>query len=97
MNVYVYQAALLCEPCGESAQHGLEPDEDSDRYPIGPIGQGGGEADCPQHCDRCFVFLRNPLTGDGYEYVRRAIAKGGGSRKWPEVVSEWAEFYELDD
>lgn len=31
MNVYVFQAALLCEPCGVAAKQGLTPDEDSDR------------------------------------------------------------------
>lgn len=72
MDVYIFQAALLCGDCGERAQsdHALECfEEDSDSYPQGPYSDGGGEADVPQHCDHCGMFLENPLTGDGYNYV----------------------------
>src|SRR5437870_2158559 len=63
MNVYVYQAALLCEDCGVKARLELtaaakapaDPDDegsyDSDDFPKGPYPGGGGEADSPQHCD----------------------------------------------
>lgn len=33
---------------------------------------GGGEADCPQHCANCGVPLENPLTSDGVQYVLEA-------------------------
>lgn len=122
MKVYMYQAALLCEGCGKAqrehldaafAENGVEPvdadDEssyDSDRYPKGPYGDGGGEADCPQHCDQCGVFLGNPLTPDGDTYVREAAApfEVRPDMSWSEiaeeaaaqgneVVAEWIEFY----
>ena len=81
MRAYVYQAALYCEDCGEVIKSELDkerltPDEpdnehtfDSDEYPKGPYGDGGGEADCPQYCDNCGEFLENPLTSDGMEWV----------------------------
>jgi hypothetical protein len=85
MNAYIYQAGLLCEHCGEDVRarikrEGNAPDDpadestyDSDAFPQGPYDHGGGEADCPQHCDQCHVFLENPLTTDGVEYVRQTI------------------------
>lgn len=67
---------------------------DTDNVPDGPHGDGGGEADSPQHCDACGVFLRNPLTSDGVDYVRDAIQDynehGTGSR---DVLETWREFY----
>lgn len=71
--------------------HGI-PDgaTDTDNVPDGPYSDGGGEADTPTHCDKCNTFLGNPLTADGYAYVRGAISDGGGN---PEVLAEWAEFY----
>lgn len=54
-------------------ENGCDPDNestwDSDKFPKGPYENGGGEADSPQHCDQCCVFLENPLTYDGYNYV----------------------------
>jgi hypothetical protein len=62
-NVYMYQAALYCEDCGEAIRKKLEeqgeapedPDDetsyDSSDFPAGPYPDGGGEADGPQHCD----------------------------------------------
>jgi hypothetical protein len=107
MNVYIYQADLLCEECGEAERNALgmdgnapaDPDDessyDSDEYPKGPFPDGGGEADCPNHCGNCHVFLENPLTSDGEAYVREAVERawsrsGGGNR---EVIDEWVEFY----
>ena len=96
---YMYQAAWLCEECGEKARAELaaegrapaDPEDessyDSDDFPKGPYPDGGGEADSPQHCDRCGKFLENPLTAEGYKYVREAIREGG------EGVEEWADFY----
>ena len=107
MNVYIYSAALLCEPCGLERQRVLDTDcdnadtGDSDDYPQGPHTHGGGEADCPQHCDSCNVFLENPLTSDGYEYVANAIVEALRSPRTPTAesiaITEWAPFYGLDN
>ncbi len=85
MDVYIYQAALHCDECGHGICKDLKakgeaPDDpkdessyDSDDYPKGPFADGGGEADCPQHCDSCGVFLENPLTSEGAAYVEEAV------------------------
>lgn len=85
MDVYMFQADLHCESCGEEIKAEIDAagngpadsaDEhsfDSDDYPKGPYPNGGGEADCPWHCGTCGVFLENPLTPDGYEYLRQAV------------------------
>ena len=85
MQIYVFNAALLCEECGtEEIQNltqqrsdlseRLRNKQDSDEWPQGPFGDGGGEADCPQHCDSCGLFLENLLTEDGQDYVREQYA-----------------------
>ena len=93
MRVYIFQADLLCEDCAQAVMNdlraqGKEPPEldDSDTWPVGPFPNGGGEADCPQHCGACRVFLENPLTHDGEQYVL-SCAKDG------EVPTEWLDWY----
>lgn len=73
-------------------RHGLAPWEcgDTDCWPDGPYADGGGEADSPQHCDQCNVFLRNPLTSDGYADVERMLDDNHGD---PEIEAEWSAFY----
>ena len=113
MNAYVYQAALLCEECALLVREALVEEypeyaeyptgnshfdgEDSDNFPVGPFPEGGGEADCPQHCDNCGKFLENPLTSDGVEYIMSAVADwlltGAGSGS---VIREWLDFYTDD-
>jgi hypothetical protein len=108
MDVYIYEAALLCEECGEKIRRELDrtgqaPEDpadeksyDSDDYPKGPYPDGGGESDSPQHCDECGAFLENELTDEGREYVGEMIAehfKAGRGRK--EVLKEWADFYDI--
>ena len=99
MNVYTYQAALYCEDCIAEIKSTLsEPENidddysfDSDDYPKGPFIDGGGESDCPSHCDNCNVFLENPLTPDGYDYVKESLENNGDS----EVLQTWRDFYEV--
>jgi len=62
MNVYIYQADLICEDCGKQISKELtkalkapeDPEDecsyDSDDFPKGPYPNGGGEADIPNHC-----------------------------------------------
>lgn len=104
VNVYVYRAGLLCEKCGESKRKSLsrvapahpedESSYDSDHYPKGPFAPSS--ADAPQHCDHCGAFLANPLTSDGYEYVRekcREARRTGRDRAICLVL--WAPFYNV--
>ena len=105
MDVYIFQAALLCKHDGEKVRRELtrageapaDPDDeqsyDSDDFPKGPFPDGGGEADTPQHCDICHMFLENPLTSDGMQYVLEALDEGRGDTT---VLKEWADFYGLE-
>jgi len=63
---------------------------DSDCWPRGPYPRGGGEADSPQHCGHCGLFLENPLTSDGEEYVRKTIAHPGVTFA---PLGEWRAYY----
>lgn len=109
MNAYIFQAALLCETCGKATQDQLrattkelhptfdennESSFDSDYFPKGPYPYGGGEADSPQHCDHCGVFLENALTKDGESYVREKAeqfetkleAEGHTDASWEDIA-----------
>lgn len=109
MDVYMYQAALLCEDCGRKTRLELkkagkapadprdETSYDSDDYPKGPYADGGGESDSPGSCDQCGVFLENDLTEEGIEYVKDLIAQHfSGGRGDKKVLKEWADFYDID-
>lgn len=98
MKAFVFQAALLCEHCAAIVmieKREYEGCEDSDHYPQGPYSEGGGEADCPQHCDHCGLFLENPLTPDGDSYVHEA-AKPYISTDLDQSWQEVAELAEAD-
>ncbi len=106
---YIYQAALYCEACGEAIRARLDlgldgappldPDDetsyDSDDYPKGP--HAVDEADCPQHCDACHVFLENDLTDEGAAYVAMQVLHAW--ERWDlegVAITEWAPFYGVD-
>lgn len=97
MDVYVYQAALLCAECGEAVRRELgdePPVYDSDDYPAGPFADGGGESYVPEHCDRCGVFLENPLTEVGVVYVLgelRAQMASAATLRPDSPLLDWAE------
>lgn len=111
MNAYAYKAALYCEDCAAAirqrlARIGRAADTgDSETYPQGPYSNGGGEADSPQHCDACGLFLQNTLTSDGDKYVRDLAADyEAPDASWHEVaekarsfgrsaLGDWIDFY----
>ena len=99
-DVYMFQGALYCEDCGQAIQEEIrqdgkapedEDDErsfDSDDFPKGPFGDGGGEADSIHHCDsneRCLnaielpckskigAWLGNDLTSEGAQWLSDSI------------------------
>lgn len=107
-NVYMFQAALLCEDCGLAIRQSItdegkapediddESSYDSDEFPKGPYYDGGGEADSPNHCDDCRAFLENPLTDEGYQYVTQAIIDHNKTgRGNSDVINEWKAFYDI--
>ncbi len=103
MDAYIYKAALYCEDCAGKIERSLpampirDVLTDSGQYPQGPYPNGGGEADTPQHCDTCGLFLENPLTGDGIAYVRSELARANvGDGPLPGgaiTLAEWRTFY----
>ena len=106
MNAYIYQAALYCERCGNEIRERLtaegkapaNPDDeityDSDDFPKGPYPDGGGEADCPQHCDSCNCHLENPATADGANHIRQSILDFLCSNDGDEdVIETWRAYY----
>lgn len=89
MDAFIYCADLICTGCAEAVKEDVtnagfapaDPDNessyDSDQFPKGPYSDGGGEADTPQHCGHCGAFLENPLTPDGYEWLRTECERAG--------------------
>lgn len=67
-DVYVYQADLICEDCGNKIIKQLKKEKvedtgDSDRFPQGPHSDGSGEADSPYHCgmnEKCINKVHIP-------------------------------------
>jgi hypothetical protein len=96
-TVYIYQASLVCEDCAAKimakldrpggGDRGFADDGDSDNYPQGPHGSGGGESDNAQFCDsgrgcvnavsvagrKIGCPLGNPLTSEGAMAVRDSV------------------------
>lgn len=102
MDIYIYQADLYCADCGAAIRCKLdkegktpditnEVDWDSDVYPKGPYPDGGGEADCPNHCACCGCFLENPLTPNGYNYVREALR--AHLHRGSNCIGQWFDYY----
>lgn len=116
MSAYIYAADIFCKDCGEAIRERItkegfapaDPDDeysyDSDEFPKGPFPDGGGEADCPQHCgagEDCInaielsdgwkvgCWLENELTTHGARYVKEAVESDPES----EVCQLWAEWY----
>jgi len=100
MEAYVYKAELYCLACGHEIVTNLmaenncpantldESSYDSDDFPKGPYPNGGGSSDTPQHCAKCGVFLENPLTTEGVDYVREVVNSTPRS-----IVAKWKTFY----
>ena len=114
-DVYVYQAAFLCSDCATAVIEELEKEGqvdtgDSDDWPQGPHGDGGGEADSPNHCDagpkcknalvvpngtKIGCPLGNPLTRDGEKYVAECVARSIVEDKQSFFVGRlWMKIYD---
>ena len=100
MNAYVYKADIYCEECAQDIMrecsgidHYCENKEDPENYPQGPYPSGGGEADTPQHCGECGLFLENPLTPDGREYAQQAVENDLFRCNPSPTVALWRRYY----
>ena len=101
---YTYNADTYCDKCGEAicktvrTEHPeLVPEDymdhgsyDSDDYPKSYDAKWN-ESDSPDHCADCRAFLWNPLTEEGYRYVKSMLDKHG--EKLPSHASLWAQAY----
>jgi hypothetical protein len=103
---FIYQAEMWCPTCAKEIAADIQKnypkqvpadptDEysyDSDSYPKGPFFEE--ESDAPEHCAGCHIFLENPLTTHGQEYMQsmvdEALAKGRGEEPH---IKEWMDFY----
>jgi hypothetical protein len=94
-DVYVYQADMICADDAAKImktlkKEGAEDTGDSDDFPQGPLGDGGGEADSPGHCgfgsscenalplpsgSKIGAPFGNPLTSDGIEYLQSTLVR----------------------
>lgn len=106
LAAYIYQAAFFCKPCGERLRAGItnagnapeNPDDplgyDSDDFPK-PIVEG--ESDRPEHCAHCAVFLENPITLAGFDYIlaqaQRHLAEDCEKKHPNCVIRKWIDFY----
>lgn len=105
MDVFIYKADTWCEDCiakvkadiaarGETpANPGDEHTYDSDDYPKGPFSND--ESDSPTHCCKCHVFMEQPLTSAGYQYVAEILNEEGVNtlESLSDVGREWASYY----
>ncbi len=103
-GTYIYQADVWCPTCAKEIADSIiaegkapadpsdEHSYDSDNFPKGPFFDE--ESDSPEHCAGCHIFLENPLTTHGEEYMRemvdQAIEKGRGEEPH---IKEWMDFY----
>jgi hypothetical protein len=99
MNAYIFQADIYCSDCARNIREMLPLDarasDDSDSYPQGPYANGGGESDVPEHCAECGTFLENPLTSEGYDYLRNEC-RSGPIDGYNDTVKEWLAYYDID-
>lgn len=105
MEAFIYQGALHCSECGQAIRDRLtaeghapadpsaESTYDSDHFPKGPLSDGGGESDTPQHCATCGKFLESTLTADGARYVADALAEAVEAGARTAVLDTWAGHY----
>ena len=83
---FVYQADTYCDDCGDNIRgklhaQGLAPEDTMDHtsYDSADFPKGADveheESDIPNHCAQCGKMLHNPLTSEGYKYVRAALSE----------------------
>lgn len=89
---WTHNAAIYCDDCKPDSGCSDDRCLDSECCPQ-PVFSTSDEADTPQHCETCNAFLKNALTGDGFEWLREALSSEHGIA---EIKDQWRIFYGLD-
>jgi len=89
MDAYTLSTDIYCEMCATDIAL-----INIDTHLKGPFTDGGGEADIPQHCTTCDLFLENPLTDIGHNYVQLAC-DWNTSTKHTVALKIWSDFYNI--
>ena len=99
MKIYMFDGDVYCKPCGEAIAATLpDPDAwerehpDSNSYPIA-YDSSEGEADSPEHCGKCSLFLERNLTEDGVRYVQDYVDTLCGDT---DITLLWGDFYGIN-
>ena len=99
MKIYMFDGDVYCKPCGEAIAATLpDPDAwerehpDSNSYPVA-YDSSEGEADSPEHCGKCGLFLERNLTEDGVRYVQDYVDTLCGDT---DITLLWGEFYGIN-
>jgi hypothetical protein len=105
---YIFQADTYCDKCGDAiCEHiranGKAPEDDmdhssfdSDEFPKSYDARHE-ESDSPSHCGKCGKFLLNPLTSDGYRYVKDYLDGTGATKliTLRDTPRSWANWYDF--
>ena len=99
MEAYIYQADIYCADCAKNYRQHLiqncnKDTGDSDQFPQGPYENGGGEADCPQHCGNCNMFLENSLTEYGENELKILLSRPASNGIAEIIHAEYKQYYD---
>lgn len=105
----IYQADVWCDDCArhicakiaDANEAPANPDDersfDSDDYPK-LYDEENEESDSPQHCAGCGVFMENPLTSEGADYVKETVIEDIENGCTDSVAcTEWFPHYDWID
>lgn len=94
---WTHNGAIYCDGCAPAKGCSDDRCDDSDCCPQ-PVFSTSDEADTPQHCAVCNVFLENALTSGGFEWLREALSSEHGNVRFKDemrcfyglrTVNEW--------
>ena len=99
MEVYIYKADIYCADSAKKYSQlqvliGEKDSGDSEQYPQGPYSDGGGEADNPQHCGDCNMFLENSLTSDGDKELKIMLSTPPSNGIADIIHAEYRQYYD---
>ena len=103
LGIMIYTGNVYCEACGIAIRQKLtaegkapadvanEFSYESTDFPKGPYEELFSRRPC--HCVECKQFLQNPLTEDGWEFVRAMVAENNAKGRISTAIIQWENFY----